>query len=63
MLTNDTDFLVLAAQYTTRGEPFAPVFFWTQQSRRRVGEIVRGIIREANRGDYAAACSRVTFFR
>jgi hypothetical protein len=34
---------------------------WPQQSRRRVGEIVRRIIREANRGDYAAAGSRVHF--
>ena len=61
MLTNDTDFLVLAAQHARRGELFAPVFFWTQQSRRRVGEIVRGIIREANRSDFTAACSRVYF--
>ena len=61
VLTNDTDFLALAARYATRGEPFAPIFFWPQQSRRRVGEIVRRIIREANRGDYAAAGSRVHF--
>ena len=61
VLTNDADFLALAARYATRGEPFAPIFFWPQQSRRRVGEIVRRIIREANRGDYAAACSRVHF--
>ena len=61
MLTNDTDFLVLAAQHSRRGESFAPVFFWPQQSRRRVGEIVRGIIRQASRSDYAAACSRVYF--
>jgi hypothetical protein len=61
VLTNDTDFLVLAARHTRQGEPFAPIFFWPQQSRRRVGEIVRGIIREASRTDYAAACSRVHF--
>ena len=61
VLTNDTDFLVLAAQCATRGELFAPIVFWPQQSRRHVGEIVRGIIRDANRADYAAACSRVYF--
>ena len=60
VLTNDTDFLVLASQSTARGETFAPIFFWPQQ-RRRVGEILRGIIREANRSDYAGACSRVFF--
>ena len=61
VLTNDTDFLVLAAKYATRGEAFAPIFFWPQQSRRRVGEIVRRIIREVSRGNYAAACSQVYF--
>jgi hypothetical protein len=61
MLTNDTDFLALAAQCGKRAEQFAPIFFWPQQSRRRVGAIVRGIIRDANRGTYAEACSRVHF--
>ncbi len=61
VLTNDTDFLVLAARCARGGESFAPIFFWPQQSRRRVGEIVRRIIREASRNDYAAACSMVHF--
>ena len=61
VLTNDTDFLVLASQCAARAEPFAPIFFWPQQSRRRVGEIVRGIIRDASRSTYAEACSRVCF--
>jgi hypothetical protein len=60
VLTNDTDFLVLAARHTNRGESFAPIYFWPQ-SRRRVGELVRSIIREASRGSYAALCSRVYF--
>ena len=60
MLTNDADFLVLAARYAARGETFAPVFFWPQ-SQRRVGEVVRSIIREASREDYGAACSRVYY--
>jgi hypothetical protein len=61
LLTNDTDFLALAARYARRGDMFAPIFFWPQQSRRRVGEIVRRIIREANRGTFAVACSQVYF--
>jgi len=61
LLTNDTDFLVLAAQLSKRNEPFAPVFFWPQK-RRRVGEIVRRILREAKLGNYAELCSRVHFF-
>jgi predicted nuclease of predicted toxin-antitoxin system len=61
VLTNDTDFLVLAARCATLGKAFAPIFFWPQQSRRRVGEIVRSILRAASRGDYATACSRVHF--
>ena len=60
MLTNDRDFLVLAADHAGRSEVFAPVFFWPQQ-RRAIGEIVRKIVREASRGDYSAACSRVYF--
>ena len=60
VLTNDTDFLVLAAQLTDLKRPFAPIFFWPQ-SRRHVGTIMRGILREANRGDYETKCSRVYF--
>ena len=60
MLTNDTDFLALAARCGRRGESFAPVFFWPQK-RRRVGEVVRRIIRLANSQEYTAAASRVHF--
>jgi len=60
MITNDQDFLVLAAEHNKRGELFAPILFWPQQ-RRRVGEIVRSIIREVSRTDYSSACSRVYF--
>ena len=60
MLTNDTDFLALAARYAARGTTFAPIFFWPQQ-RRRIGEIVRRIIRQASGVDYAAARSMVYF--
>jgi hypothetical protein len=60
MLTNDTDFLALAAGYASRGVTFAPIFFWPQQ-RRRIGEIVRRIIRQASGLDYGAARSMVYF--
>ena len=60
MLTNDTDFLALAAEYARRGERFAPIFFWPQQ-QRSIGEIMRRIIREATRQEYAAICSQVSF--
>ena len=60
MLTNDTDFLALAARCASRGETFAPIFFWPQK-KRRVGDVVRAVIREAIRDDYQAACSRVYF--
>lgn len=60
MLTNDTDFLALAAQNSARGMTFAPIFFWPQQGRR-IGEIVRRIIRQASGLDYEAAQSMVYF--
>jgi hypothetical protein len=60
VLTNDADFLVLAARHAVRQEAFAPIFFWPQQ-RRRVGDVVRSIVREATRNDYAAIYSQVVF--
>jgi hypothetical protein len=60
MLTNDKDFLAIAAACSARGETFAPIFFWPQQ-RRRVGDIVRTVIREASINDYASMCSRAYF--
>jgi hypothetical protein len=61
MLTNDIDFLRLAAERAAEQERFAPIFFWPQQ-RRAIGQLVRGIIREASRHDYQSACSQVFFF-
>lgn len=60
MLTNDTDFLVLAAQRSKQQQLFAPIFFWPQQ-RRSIGQLVRTIIREASRSDYDSMCSQVFF--
>ena len=60
MLTNDTDFLVLAAERGTRQERFAPIFFWPQQ-RRAIGQLVQSIIREASRHNYDTVCSQVFF--
>ena len=56
MLTNDVDFLVLAAQRAAQQQQFASIFFWPQQ-RRPIGQLVRGIIREASCHDYGSACS------
>jgi hypothetical protein len=60
MITNDTDFLALAAEHARRSEVFAPVFFWPQQ-KRGIGEVMRKIIREATVHTYDEACSRVFF--
>jgi Domain of unknown function (DUF5615) len=60
MLTNDTDFLALAAERAARQERFAPIFFWPQQ-RRSIGQLVQSIIREASRHNYNSACSQVFF--
>jgi len=60
MLTNDVDFLVLAAQRAAQQQRFAPIFFWPQQ-RRSIGQLVRSIIREVSRHDYDSACSQVFF--
>jgi hypothetical protein len=60
MLTNDSDFLALAAELAKRGEVFAPIFYWPQQ-QRGIGEIMRKIIREATLHSYEEAASRVFF--
>jgi hypothetical protein len=61
MLTNDTDFLRLAAERAAGQEEFAPIFFWPQQ-RRSIGQLVRSIVREARQNNYESACSRIFFF-
>jgi len=60
VLTCDSDFLVLADESSSRGQIFAPIFYWPQ-SRRHVGSIMRFVLREASHVDYTAACSRVYF--
>ncbi len=60
MLTNDVDFLTLAAQYGAQQQRFAPIFFWPQQ-RRSIGQLVRSVIREASLYEYDVACSQVFF--
>jgi len=61
LMTNDRDFLGLAAEAADRGDAFAPIFYWPQQ-QRRVGELVNHMIREASQTTFAEACSRVFFF-
>ena len=60
VMTNDTDFLRLAAERAATQQEFAPVFFWPQQ-QRSIGQLVRSIIREASRHEYASICSRVLY--
>lgn len=60
MLTNDTDFLMLAASCSANNRTFAPIYFWPQQGRA-VGEMVRRILREASLEDYPSGCSKVHF--
>ena len=61
LLTNDQDFLALAAEAATRQARFAPIFYWPQQ-QRRVSELVSKIIQEASQASYSDACSRIFFF-
>lgn len=61
LLTNDQDFLALAADAAVQQAVFAPIFYWPQQ-KRRVGDLVNRIIQEASQVSYSDACSRVFFF-
>ena len=47
MLTNDVDFLMLAARRAEQQQRLAPIFFWPQQ-RRSIGQLVRSLIHEAS---------------
>jgi len=60
MLTCDRDFPAIGASLGQRLQPFAPIYFWPQQSRS-VGEMIRRILREASQDDYDNAVSRVFF--
>lgn len=60
MLTSDHDFLRLAKSLSAQSQQFAPIYFWPQQGRK-IGEMIRRILREANQCDYDSACSRVFF--
>ncbi|MCA9228320.1 MAG: DUF5615 family PIN-like protein [Planctomycetales bacterium] len=60
MLSNDTDFLRIAAQRSADQQAFAPIFFWPQQ-QRTVAQILNGIVREASQHKYTDACSRVFY--
>jgi hypothetical protein len=60
LLTNDTDFLTIAANYTAMQTEFAPIFFWPQQART-VSQVVSQVIQNVTQNDYAALCSRVTY--
>jgi hypothetical protein len=60
VLTNDQDFLSLAAERASRQELFAPIFYWPQQ-QRTVGELLGTVPPLAATLSYEEACSRVFF--
>ena len=60
LLTNDTDFLALAAECHSRSEVFAPILFWPQQ-QRSIGYLIGRIVSLASRENYAELCSQVFF--
>ena len=60
MLTNDTDFLAIAADRSSRNESFAPIIFWPQQ-QRRIAELVRALIGVASNHDYSELIGQVIF--
>ena len=43
LLTNDQDFLALAADAALQQAVFAPIFYWPQQ-KRRVGDLVNSVL-------------------
>ena len=60
LLTNDTDFLSLAANCHQRDEVFAPIVFWSQQ-KRTLAYLIGRIVQMASQQDYSALCSQVHF--
>ncbi|MBC8115288.1 MAG: DUF5615 family PIN-like protein [Candidatus Saccharimonas sp.] len=60
MLTNDTDFLAIAADRASRSESFAPIVYWPQQ-QRRIGDLVQSLIALASNRDYSELLGRVVF--
>lgn len=60
MLTNDTDFLAIAAGRSSRSEPFAPIIYWPQQ-QRRIGDLVSALIALASNHDYSELLGQVVF--
>ena len=60
MLTNDTDFLAIAAGRSSRSEPFAPIIYWPQQ-QRRIGDLVSALIALASNQEYPNMLGQVVF--
>lgn len=60
LLTNDQDFLAIAAERGARLETFAPIFYWPQQ-QRAVADLLRKILQLATTQSYAEASSQVFF--
>lgn len=60
VLTNDQDFLAIAAERGARLETFAPIFYWPQQ-QRTVADLLQKILKVATSQSYADASSQVFF--
>lgn len=60
MLTNDSDFLAIAADRSSRSEPLAPVVYWPQQ-QRRIGELVQSLVALASNHEYSELLGQVVF--
>ena len=59
LLTNDTDFLRIQAEWTAAGQPHAGIVFWPQE--RPIGEVIRRILQYANATTPQEAASAVKF--
>jgi hypothetical protein len=60
VLTNDTDFVSIAARLQQQGAAFAPVLFWPQQ-RRTLSELLATIVSLIDGADYDVICSQVYY--
>lgn len=61
LLTNDTDFLRLAASARDERSTLASVIYWPRHGRRTTRRLVEQIIALTTSGDYEAHCGQMYF--
>ncbi len=61
VLTNDTDFLRLAAEARGNQTVLAPIVFWPQQGRRKIRVLVSQIVPLTRQPDYEQLCGLVHY--